>query len=140
MERLTRWTDRETAVYNLSGFGAFDVWKALHICVMRLAAYEDTGLEPEEINRIMSEYERGIPTSRMIETMKEPPNEALTLEELRDMDGEPVWVVSQDGRNESCWMLVDVKYELCREAHGGMAVFDTNGKTWLAYRRKPEEV
>lgn len=62
----------------------------------------------------------------------------LTPEELREIDGEPVWVVSQDGRNESCWMLVDAEYNLCREAHGGMAVFENNGKTWMAYRRKPE--
>lgn len=67
------------------------------------------------------------------------PNPPLTLEELREMDGEPVWVVSQDGRNESCWMLIDVEYKLCREAHGGMAVFENYGDTWLAYRRKPEE-
>jgi len=36
------------------------------------------------------------------------------------------------------WMLVDAEYELCREAHGKMAVFENCGKTWLAYRRKPE--
>lgn len=67
-----------------------------------------------------------------------PPNPPLTLEELRKMDAEPVWVASQDGRNESCWMLVDAEYELCREAHGGMAVFENNGKSWTAYRCKPE--
>ena len=37
-------------------------------------------------------------------------------------------------------MLVDIEYELCREAHGEMAVFENCGKTWLAYRRRPEEV
>jgi len=36
-------------------------------------------------------------------------------------------------------MLVDAEYELCREAHGEMAVFENCGKTWLAYRRRPEE-
>lgn len=68
-----------------------------------------------------------------------PPNDPLTLEELREMDGEPVWVLSLGGRSEPCWMLVDVEYELCREAHGGLAIFDTYEKTWLAYRRRPEE-
>jgi len=38
------------------------------------------------------------------------------------------------------WMLVDAEYELCREAHGEMAVFENCGKTWLAYRRKPKEL
>ena len=71
-------------------------------------------------------------------TITPPPNGPLTLEELREMDGEPVWIVSIDGRNNPCWMLVDVRYELCREAHGGMTVFENLGKTWLAYRRRPE--
>ena len=65
-------------------------------------------------------------------------NAPLTLDELREMDGEPVWIVSLDGRDLTCWMLVDARYNLCREAHGGMAVFENNGETWLAYRRKPE--
>ena len=68
----------------------------------------------------------------------EPPNDPLTLEELREMDGEPVWITKMDGSG-GVWMLVDAEYELCREAHGEMAVFENCGKTWMAYRRKPEE-
>lgn len=67
-------------------------------------------------------------------------NEPLTQEELREMDGEPVWIVPMRGSGGFCtWMLVDAEYELCREVHGEMAVFENCGKTWLAYRRKPEE-
>ena len=67
------------------------------------------------------------------------PNDPLTLKELREMDGEPVWVIPMRGSGGFCaWMLVDAEYELCREAHGEMAVFENCGKTWLAYRRKPE--
>ena len=67
-------------------------------------------------------------------------NEPLTQEELREMDGEPVWIVPMRGSGGFCtWMLVDTEYELCREAHGEMAVFENCGKTWLAYRRRPEE-
>ena len=67
-------------------------------------------------------------------------NPPLTLEELREMDGEPVWIIPMRGSGGFCtWMLVDAEYELCREAHGEMAVFENCGKTWLAYRRKPEE-
>ncbi len=62
----------------------------------------------------------------------------LTLDELRGMDGEPVWIVPMRGSGGFCtWMLVDAEYELCREAHGEMAVFENCGKTWLAYRRRP---
>jgi len=73
-------------------------------------------------------------------TIAPQPNDPLTLEELRGMDGEPVWIVPMRGSGGFCtWMLVDAEYELCREAHGEMAVFENCGKTWLAYRRKPEE-
>ena len=73
-------------------------------------------------------------------TIASQPNDPLTLEELRGMDGEPVWIVPMRGSGGFCtWMLVDAEYELCREAHGEMAVFENCGKTWLAYRRKPEE-
>lgn len=62
----------------------------------------------------------------------------LTLDELRGMDGEPVWIVPMRGSGGFCtWMLVDAEYELCREAHGEMAVFENCGKTWQAYRRRP---
>lgn len=70
----------------------------------------------------------------------ELPNAPLTLEELREMDGDPVWIIPICGSGGFCtWMLVDAEYELCREAHGEMAVFENCGKTWLAYRYKPEE-
>lgn len=170
----------------------------------RLAAYEDTGLEPEEVTQIklaimgkslaeIKEFE-GVSINRMIELTQAEKDERLvvlpdakytdadgekalqkamwtcgntnnpvtrytadaiaeklcreardknpplTLEELREMDGEPVWIIPMRGSGGFCtWMLVDAEYELCREAHGEMAVFENCGKTWLAYRRKPEE-
>ena len=170
----------------------------------RLAAYEDTGLEPEEVTQIklaimgkslaeIKEFE-GVSINRMIELTQAEKDERLvvlpdakytdadgekalqkamwtcgntnnpvtrytadaiaeklcreardknpplTLEELREMDGEPVWIIPMRGSGGFCtWMLVDAEYELCREAHGEMAVFEDYGKTWLAYRRKPGE-
>lgn len=68
----------------------------------------------------------------------EPPNDPLTPEQLREMDRKPVWICDPDG-SDGMWALVDLEYELCRTATGGIAIFDTYGKTWLAYRRKPEE-
>ena len=66
-----------------------------------------------------------------------PSNLPLTLDQLREMDGEPVCIAPVDG-GPYTWMLVDTKYEVCREAHGGLAVFENLGKTWVAYRHKPE--
>lgn len=61
----------------------------------------------------------------------------LTLEELREMDGEPVWISYFAGGPNVC-MLVDAKHDVCRDAHGGFAVFENLGRTWIAYRRRPE--
>lgn len=167
----------------------------------RLAAYEDTGLEPEEVTQIklaimgkslaeIKEFE-GVSINRMIELTQAEKDERLvvlpdakytdadgekalqkamwtcgntnnpvtrytadaiaeklcreardknpplTLEELQGMDGEPVCIAPVDG-GPYTWMLVDTKYEVCREAHGGLAVFENLGKTWVAYRHKPE--
>lgn len=68
----------------------------------------------------------------------EPLNSPLTLEQLREMDGEAVWISYFAGGPNVC-MLVDAKHDVCRDAHGGFAVFENLGRTWLAYRRRPEE-
>ena len=64
-----------------------------------------------------------------------PKNDPLTLEELREMDGEPVWVQSM----VSGWTLVDVERGCCTNGRGETASFERYGELWLAYRRKPEE-
>ena len=57
-------------------------------------------------------------------------NDPLTLDELRKMDGEPVWCVSLGAklsRGDGWYIGVNNWYM------GGY------GKKWLAYRQKPEE-
>ena len=91
--------------------------------------------EVAEINRAFGSY-----LNELAGTLEggSLPAGPLTLDELREMDGEPVWIVPMRGSGGFCtWMLVDAEYELCREAHGEMAVFENCGKTWLAYRRRP---
>lgn len=89
-----------------------------------LRSYKDAGLTPEGIRALIS-----------------PPNDPLTLEELRDMGGEPVFIMrmESDEPTDRDWALVDLKYDMCRTVTGGMAIFELYGSTWLAYRRKPEE-
>ena len=74
------------------------------------------------------------------------PNEPLTLEQLLEMDGEPVYVVPKD-KPAHCggWCGVTVwkcdRYSyvsLLRDADSGWG-FEKYGKTWIAYRRPPEE-
>ena len=100
----------------------------------RLAAYEDTGLTPEEIMGLCRMDRR----AKMAELLRMEENKPLTPDDLPKMDGTPVWITKMDGGG-GVWMLVDAEYELCREAHGEMAVFENCGKTWLAYRYKLED-
>ena len=67
--------------------------------------------------------------------------EPLTLDELREMDGDPVWVEFQDGSG-GCWGLVHITmFNHVVLANGLYCTFGKPyyGKTWLAYRQKPEE-
>lgn len=103
----------------------------------RLKAYEDTGLEPEEIEKAMA-----ISALREQEERENPT--PLTLAELREMDGEPVWIKLFDP-DEEFWVLrndwVDTRNpEPMILLHGRWYLHDDYGKTWLAYRQKPKEV
>lgn len=78
------------------------------------------------------------------------PNEPLTLEQLREMGGEPVWVTSarERGNIPSRWVLFAGVSKSKRNSDvfafattGGIAQgyeAVNYGKTWNAYRRPPE--
>ena len=71
----------------------------------------------------------------------QPSNEPLTLEELRKMDGEPVWVSYPNRIGEDRWYIIEKSTEagLHVESHPHFYLgWDTYGKMWLAYRRPPE--
>ena len=63
--------------------------------------------------------------------------EPLTLEELRQMDGEPVWVQSPGVPEYGRWAIVEGVGENCLFLHDDFTCHDY-GKTWLAYRQKKE--
>ena len=72
-------------------------------------------------------------------------NKALTLEQLREMDGEPVWIKRLKGSSvcDTDWAVVDVCPNQIRVWWFGSEVEDEPnekdyGETWLAYRRPPE--
>ena len=65
-------------------------------------------------------------------------NEPLTLDELREMGGEPVWVQSPGVPEYGRWAIVEGVGENCLFLHDDFTCHDY-GKTWLAYRQKPEE-
>ena len=70
--------------------------------------------------------------------------EPLTLDELRKMDGEPVWIHFIGGtviRNDG-WFIVSQIGTSEIFLSGKVSVYKNflyYGETWLAYRQKPEE-
>ena len=67
-------------------------------------------------------------------------NEPLTLDELRRMEGQPVYIVE----NTEYWAIVNSfdqagVYLLSCGNPDDYGYFGFYGKTWLAYRQKPEE-
>lgn len=79
-----------------------------------------------------------------------PLNNQLTLDELRKMDGKPVWLVGADDAKieRNGYAAVDFRYFGSKNVPVifwfGTAIEnepdpENYGKTWTAYRRKPEE-
>ena len=68
----------------------------------------------------------------------QPDNEPLTLEQLRNMDGEPVWL--KDGIGEGWFLasaIVGEKIYFCEKSITVGEPITGCGKTWLAYAHKP---
>ena len=132
----------------------------------KLSRYEDTGLEPEEIttgrpacafycNRQCNLngdfcvegpgclFELGGAKARKFLLQITPPNTPLTLEELREMDGEPVW-----SSYYQCWGLISV-HSSGKWAGVPFFLFTEDGcgheknieqRRLTLYRRKPDNV
>lgn len=70
------------------------------------------------------------------------PNDPLTLEELREMNG-PVWIERHDGGVGGWAILTEAKspYGFCVGTGVGISwlTCDEYGKGWIACRRRPEE-
>lgn len=73
--------------------------------------------------------------------------EPLTIEQLRQMDGQPVWIKRLKGLSvcDTGWALIDTCTDRIRVWWPGSEVEDTPseeyyGKTWVAYGRPPEGV
>lgn len=67
-----------------------------------------------------------------------PPNEPLTLPELQEMDGKPVWIKCIPYPDLSCWGI-RYRYGDCVDGYHAIFRDENYNKTWLAYRQKPED-
>ena len=92
--------------------------------------------EAEQIQRYIDAYDMAISALRQKERFGEA-NKTLTLDELREMDGEPVWVQSPGVPEYGRWAIVEGVGENCLFLHDDFTCHDY-GKTWLAYRQKKE--
>lgn len=84
--------------------------------------------------------------TELVEMMNEDENKPLTVEELRKMQKQYVWIVDSDpDMTFSGWAVCDGKavYYLyfnkdCPIGSASIDLDDGYGKTWIAYRHKPE--
>ena len=92
-----------------------------------------------EVLEYFAKFELGDTALRQQEAVTNR-NEPLTLDELRKMDGEPVYCVEITGREE--WLFrrdggfADMYGEFTSD---DFMVWDNYGKLWWCYRQKPEE-
>lgn len=119
MERMTvKRADGRWALANNDGASPAKQLEKFPVAMERLAAYEDTGLSPEEIEAFVAQVRRDM----------------LTLPDLLAMKGRPVYL-SGKGLNQ---------YDIFNEVStDGIACFwkaalpvEDFGKTWMAYRRR----
>lgn len=96
-----------------------------------LAKYQDCGAAYREVMRIVS----------MMSEVKEQEAEPLTLDELMDMCGEPVYCVDSKGNGK--WAFVENHDEVCIDSDYEDWEFYCygwdNDDGWRAYRNKPKE-
>ncbi len=95
---------------------------------------------------VTAAYVAGLAALR--EKAKAEENASLTLEELQEMDGEPAYFVCVKYPELSMWCIVWVDSIFgvkkvsgqgrCLTVHQEFCTEDSYGKTWLAYRSKPE--
>lgn len=101
-----------------------------HIWSAEYQKYLGMQIAMREVLEYFSKFELGKSTQQ--------PNAPLTMTELRQMDGEPVWIVWSDGRIKSKWWIVG-STDWRMMDFGEQYAQNDYGRVWLAYRRKPEE-
>ena len=100
---------------------------------------ENTALKAkfDEVNRYNISCTKEI--DRLLAEKVAPENKPLTLEQLQQMDGEPVWI---DGKDYGGWAIfkasVNKQVANCLDNVNLSYYMRDYGKTWLAYARKPE--
>lgn len=104
-------------------------------------------LSSDETNDRANQIIDAFDDAPQVEVKELPVNDPLTLEQLRGMNGEPVWIVGDDDSDIECngyAVLGIVPADWLYLWWYGVEIAATPqiknyGKSWCAYRRKPEE-
>lgn len=119
-------------------FSSIDEGQKLCMTCERVLGHPSIGIAPERLLELAQAEHDG----RLVVL---PPNDPLTLEELKEMVGEPVYIVTYE---KAEWCILH-SYHSSEIVGGGFIMtrrtaekrafpYADYGKTWLAYRRKPE--
>lgn len=101
---------------------------------------KETGAFSKGVNKGLNIARSAIRNPDAIPTLT-PPNEPLTLDELREMDGEPVWVEEVEH-----WALIDIEkngqwagipFAVWAE-NGANFTYNIEGRELHCFRRPPE--
>ena len=98
---------------------------------------EHSAMLLSDVSKMMREWVERQPTLT-------PPNEPLTLDELRGMDGQPVWVKCLKPDKYTYppveWRILEMSFTGNFGVwNGDCALIERNyGTDWIAYRRPPE--
>ena len=113
--------------------------RALHLPGDHLRNYDEYGIYiDDELKEAMQ-----MAAAALREKAEREDPKPLTIEELRQMDGEPVWI-----KADHCGLFADVVKIHGKEDGDAFVGFVIHyrmqengcGKTWTAYRHKPKEV
>lgn len=96
------------------------------------ARHAQTKTEIEEVKEFYHTAEEAL----LHQQERENPH-PLTLEELKQMDGQPVWIVKNGEGGK--WFIFDVGVWSKILYAGDKFNLDFYGETWLAYRYPPKE-
>gem|GEM_PF-1846632 len=116
--------------YRIGGLEEFTCEECGHI-----NSIDNSYVEKDEIKNF--NYDLLTAIQALQEKLERENPQPLGLEELRKMDGEPVWIEIIGKPDLNCWGYHD------EDGVNGYTRFtsdDDYGKTWLAYRHKPDSV
>ena len=113
---------------------AIEYWEGLRKTFSRQLEKEENHFGRMHLQTTIDAVDMAISALRQQDIRK---NDPLILDELRKMDGEPVWVQSPGVPEYGRWAIVEGVGENCLFLRDDFTCHDY-GKTWLAYRHKKE--